>query len=103
SRSSGINSVAELIAKSSRSPSKLNYATAGSGTLSHLAGETFSRRTSMNSVHVPFKGATPALTALIGGQIDWLFDSPAAVLPHVKSGALRVLAIAAPRRSPQLP
>ncbi len=102
SRASGITSVAELTARA-KLPGKLNYGSAGNGTLSHLAGLMFSRSAKMDVVHIPFKGSTPELAALLAGQIDWMFDSPAALVPHAKSGSLRLLAVAAPKRTAQVP
>lgn len=96
------NTAAELVAHAKKSPKKLNFGSAGSGTLAHLAAETFNSRTGMGGTHVPYKGSNPALVDLIGGQIDWLFDTPSAVQQHVKSGKLRALAIAAPQRSQQM-
>jgi tripartite-type tricarboxylate transporter receptor subunit TctC len=100
---SSIATAAELVERAKKSAQKFNYGSAGSGTLAHLAAETFNRRTGLGSVHVAFKGSAPALVALLGAQIDWLFDSPSAVMAGVQSGKLRALAVAATQRSPQLP
>jgi tripartite-type tricarboxylate transporter receptor subunit TctC len=99
----GAGSVADLIALAKKDTRKLNYGSAGSGTLAHLAAAAFNRRAGLGSVHIPYKGSNPALLDLLAAQIDWVFDSPTAVLPHVKTGKLRALAVAAPQRSPQLP
>jgi tripartite-type tricarboxylate transporter receptor subunit TctC len=99
----GVNSVAELIALAKKDAGKLNYGSAGSGTLAHLAAAAFNRSAGLGSVHIPYKGSNPALLDLLAAQINWLFDSPTAVLPHVQTGKLRALAVAAPQRSPQLP
>jgi tripartite-type tricarboxylate transporter receptor subunit TctC len=95
--------VSELIAIAKAGARKLNYGSAGSGTLAHLAAEAFNRRTGLGAAHIPYKGSNPALIDLLSGQIDWAFDSPTAVVPHVRAGKLRALAIAAAQRSPQLP
>jgi len=96
-----VNSAGELaaLAKGGR---KLNFGSAGSGTLAHLAAASFNTRAALGGTHIPYKGSNPALTDLLGGQIDWLFDTPTAVLPHVRSGKLKALAVAAAQRSPQL-
>ncbi len=99
----GVGTAAELVAYAKKNPRKLNFGSAGSGTLAHLAAEAFNRRAGLGGAHIPYKGSNPALVDLIGGQIDWLFDTPSAVLQHVRSGKLRALAIAAPQRSPQMP
>jgi tripartite-type tricarboxylate transporter receptor subunit TctC len=101
----GLNAAtaAELVAFAKKNPRKLNFGSAGSGTLAHLAAEAFNRRAGLGGAHIPYKGSNPALVDLIGGQIDWLFDTPSAVLQNVRAGKLRALAIAAPQRSPQMP
>jgi len=99
----GAGSVAGLIALAKKDARKFNYGSAGSGTLAHLAAAAFNRRVGLGSVHIPYKGSNPALLDLLAAQIDWLFDSPTAVLPHVQTGTLRPLAVAAPQRPPQLP
>src|SRR5438105_10167805 len=101
SPSLGVASVAELVAKAKAG--KQNFGSAGSGTLGHLAADTVNRRLGLGATHIPYKGSNPATIDLIGGQIDWMMDTPAAVTPHVRAGKLRALAIAAPQRSPQLP
>ncbi len=98
-----VATAAELVAFAKKNPRKLNFGSAGSGTLAHLAAEAFNRRAALGGAHIPYKGSNPALVDLIGGQIDWLFDTPSAVMPHVRGGKLRALAIAAPQRSPQMP
>src|SRR6267378_5266617 len=99
----GVASVAELVAKARAEPRKQNFGSAGSGTLGHLAADSVNRRLGLGATHIPYKGSNPATIDLIGGQIEWMMDTPAAVLPHVRAGKLRALAIAAPQRSPQLP
>jgi len=97
----GVSTVAELVAKAKAG--KQNFGSAGSGTMGHLAADSVNRRLGLGATHIPYKGSNPATIDLIGGQIDWMMDTPAAVLPHVRAGKLRALAIAARERSPQLP
>jgi len=97
----GVASVAELVAKAKSG--KQNYGSAGSGTMGHLAADSVNRRLGLGATHIPYKGSNPATIDLIGGQIDWMMDTPAAVTPHVRADKLRALAIAARERSPQLP
>jgi tripartite-type tricarboxylate transporter receptor subunit TctC len=98
----GAGSVADLVALAKKGR-KLSFGSAGSGTLAHLAAEAFNAKAALGGTHIPYKGSNPALVDLIGGQIDWLFDTPTAVLPHAKSGKLRAIAIAAAQRSAQMP
>jgi tripartite-type tricarboxylate transporter receptor subunit TctC len=92
----------ELLAQLRANPGKLNYGSPGSGSSPHLAAELFKRLTKIEAVHVPYKGAAPALTDLLGGQIDFMFD-PGVALPHIKSGRLRLLAVGSPRRHAAFP
>jgi tripartite-type tricarboxylate transporter receptor subunit TctC len=98
-----LNSVADLISRAKKTAQRLNYGSAGLGTLSHLASEDFNRQAGLNAVHIPFKGGALPLLDLMASRVDWVFDGVAAVQPHVKAGKLRALAIAAAERSPQLP
>ncbi len=98
----GVSTAAELVAFAKKNPRKLNFGSAGSGTLAHVAAEAFNQRAGLGGSHIPYKGSNPALVDLIGGQIDWLFDTPSAVQQHVRSGKLRAIAIATPQRSPQM-
>ncbi len=98
----GVNTAAELVAYAKKNSRKLNFGSAGSGTLAHVAAEAFNQRAGLGGSHIPYKGSNPALLDLIGGQIDWLFDTPSAVQQHVRSGKLRAIAIATPQRSPQM-
>ncbi len=98
-----VSTAAELVAAAKKDGRKLNFGSAGSGTLAHLAAAAFNQRLGLGGTHVPYKGSNPALVDLIGGQIDWLFDTPSAVQQHARSGKLRALAVAAPQRSPQMP
>jgi len=95
--------VKELVALARARPGKLNYASFGVGTSNHLGAELFKMVAQIDVTHVPYKGGAPAITDLIGGQVDMMFESQAVVLPHVKSGKLRALAIATATRSPLAP
>ena len=95
--------VAELIALARAQPGKLSYASAGIGTTSHLAGELFKSMTKVDIVHVPYKGNVPAITDLLGGQTSMIFATMPTVLPHVRAGKLRPLAVLGTVRSPALP
>ena len=96
-------SVAELIALAKASPGKLNFGSSGYGSTNHLAGELFKKLAGINIVHVPYRGAAPAMNDLIGGQIPILFDNMPAVRPQALAGALRPLAVAGHARSPLFP
>jgi tripartite-type tricarboxylate transporter receptor subunit TctC len=95
-----VKSVKELIALAKSKPGKLNYASAGSGSSNHLSMELFKALTGTDMVHVPYKGSAPAVTDLIGGQVDLMFDNVPNVLPQVKAGKLRALAVSSKERSP---
>jgi len=95
--------LAELIAQAKSQPGKLTYASGGSGTPPHISGEVFKSMTGTDLLHVPFKGGAPALVAVMGGQVDVMFDTAASASPHIKGGKLRALALAAPQRSSDLP
>jgi tripartite-type tricarboxylate transporter receptor subunit TctC len=84
-------------------PDAINYASAGSGTVVHLAGEMFKSMARVNLTHVPYKGSGPALTDLLGGQVQAMFANMPGTLQHVKADKLRVLAVTGARRSPLLP
>lgn len=96
-------SVKELIAFAKARPGQLNYASAGSGTNLHVAAELFKNLAGVQIVHVPYKGGGPALAALLGGETQLSFLGVVAVIPHVKSGKMRALAITSSRRSTVLP
>jgi tripartite-type tricarboxylate transporter receptor subunit TctC len=96
-------SVADIIAAARKEPGKLTAASAGSGSPHHLALELFKQRANVNVLHVPYKGAAPAIQDLLGGQVDMMFIDLAAGLPNVKAGKLRVLATATPERLAILP
>jgi tripartite-type tricarboxylate transporter receptor subunit TctC len=97
------NSVKELIALAKAKPGQLNYASSGSGAAAHLAAELFKTMTGVEMVHVPYKGAQPALTDVIGGQAHLMFATSASVIPYVKAGRLRALAVTGSRRSAAVP
>jgi len=92
-----------LIAEIKADGNGFNMASAGAGTPGHLAGEMFKQRAGLDFVHVPYKGGSPALADLIGGQVQFLFTTIPGALPHIKAGTLRALAVTSPRRSPALP
>jgi tripartite-type tricarboxylate transporter receptor subunit TctC len=96
-------SVADLVALARQSPGKLNYASSGAGAAAHLAGELFKTMAGVDIVHVPYKGAQPALTDLIAGQVQLMFATSASVIPYVKAGRLRALAVTTAQRSPSVP
>lgn len=97
------NSVKELIALAKTRPGKLNFGSGGNGTGIHMAGELFKLTAGINIVHVPYKGAGPAQTALLGNEVDMLFNGLAPALPHLKTGKLKGLAVGGAKRSPLLP
>ena len=97
------NSVAEVLALVRASPGKVTYASSGSGTSIHMSAEMFKHLTGTDIVHVPYKGSAPALTDLLGGQVQMMFDNIPSALPHIKAGKLRALATTGPRRDPALP
>jgi len=96
-------SVPELIALARRESGKLSYASGGIGTTSHLAGELFKSLAKVDIVHVPYKGNSPAITDVMGGQATMAFATMPTVLPHVKAGKLRVLGVLGAARTPALP
>jgi tripartite-type tricarboxylate transporter receptor subunit TctC len=86
-----------------KNPGKLNYASAGNGTSHHLAGELFKLQTKTFITHIPYRGAGPALQDLIGGQVDLMFDGLGSSATHIKSGRIKALAVASPKRAPGFP
>ena len=96
-------SVAELINLAKQHPGKLNYASSGAGAAAHLGGELFRTMAGVDIVHVPYKGAQPALADLIAGQVQLMFATSASVIPFVRAGRLRALAVTTAGRSPSLP
>ncbi len=98
-----VSSVKELIALAKAKPGALNYASSGSGAAAHLAGELFKAMTGVQMVHIPYKGAQPALTDVIAGQAQLMFATSASVIPYIKAGRLRALAVTTARRSAAVP
>ena len=98
-----VKSVTELIAHAKASPGKLNYASTGTGGITHLATELFDLLAGTKMTHIPYKGTGPALSDLIGGQVQVLFGSFPATIPHIKSGKLRGIGVTTAKRSPALP
>jgi tripartite-type tricarboxylate transporter receptor subunit TctC len=96
-------SIGELIAQAKRSPASLNYGSAGNGTPGHLTGEMFKSAAGVELRHVPYKGSAPAVTDLLGGQIQLMFDPLQSVLAHVQSGKLKILGVSSAARSAVLP
>ena len=95
--------VPELISYAKSNPGKLSMASGGTGTASHVAGELFKMMTGVDMVHVPYRGAAPALTDLIGGQVQIMFDIMSNSIEHVRAGRLRALAVTTTARSEALP
>lgn len=99
----GVATLKELIDKAKAQPGKLDFGSAGNGTTTHLAIVLLEQAAKVKLAHVPYKGAAPAVQDLVAGQIDGLVDNPPLVLPHIKSGAIKALAWAAPQRMAILP
>jgi tripartite-type tricarboxylate transporter receptor subunit TctC len=95
--------IQDVIAAAKAKPGKLNFASQGNGTSAHLAGELFKNLAKVDLTHVPYKGAGPALTDLLGGQVDLMFGTAAAVTPFLQSGKLRALGVTTAERSPAFP
>ncbi|HEY3179414.1 MAG TPA: tripartite tricarboxylate transporter substrate binding protein [Casimicrobiaceae bacterium] len=98
-----VNTVPELIAYAKANPGKLNFASSGSGTSIHLSGELFKTMTGVQMTHVPYKGSAPALTDLIGGQVQLMFDNLPSSLAFIKAGKLRAIAVTSTTRAAALP
>ena len=104
--SSPYRNVADLVAAARRQPGRLTYGSAGSGTSLHLCAALFCARSGIEMTHVPYRGSGPAVTDLVAGRLDAMFDSATSVAPHVAAGKLRALAVTTSRRStlqPDLP
>ena len=95
--------VAEFIAYAKANPGKINMASSGNGTSVHLSGELFMSMTGVQMQHVPYRGSAPALTDLLGGQVQVIFDNMPSIIPHIKAGTLRPLAVTTATRAPELP
>jgi tripartite-type tricarboxylate transporter receptor subunit TctC len=98
-----VNTVAEFIAYAKAWPGQLNMASSGNGTSIHLSGELFKTVTGVYMVHFPYRGSAPAITDLIAGNMNVMFDNLPSALPHIKSGRLKALAVTSRTRSPALP
>jgi tripartite-type tricarboxylate transporter receptor subunit TctC len=101
-----VKTVKELIALARSKPGQLNYASASAGGMPHLAGELFNTMTGVKMVHIPYKGAAPATTDLLAGQVSLMFNNMLSAMPQVKSGRLRAIAVTSTKRSaaaPELP
>ena len=98
-----VATVPEFIAYAKAHPGKINMASGGNGTSSHMAGELFKMMAGIDIVHVPYHGAAPAVTALLGGQVQVLFETMPATINHIKAGTLRALAVTTAGRSAALP
>jgi tripartite-type tricarboxylate transporter receptor subunit TctC len=96
------NNIKEFIAYVKANPGRLSYGSPGSGSSPHLAGEMLKSQAGLFAVHVPYRGAAPALQDLLGGQLDFYFD-PGIGLQHVRAGRLKLLAVGSPKRSPSFP
>ena len=92
-----------LLAQLRAKPGQLNYASAGNGTSHHLAGELFKQQTQTYILHIPYRGAGPALQDLIAGNVDLMFDGLGSSAAHIRGGRIKALAVAAPKRSPAFP
>ncbi len=104
--SSPAKSVGEFIAHAKAAAGKISYASSGNGTSLHLCGELFKRMAGVDMTHIPYRGAAPAMNDLIPGRVDVMFDNVSSILPHVKSGSVRGLAVTTARRiraAPELP
>lgn len=101
--SSPFKSLPELVAYGRANPGKLSFASAGAGTTTHLGSELLKREAQFDMVHVPYRGAAPAITDVIAGTVNVMFADGPVVLPHIKAGKLRALGVASPQRSPSMP
>ena len=98
-----VKTVSDVIANAKAQPGKLNYASAGNGSSIHLAGEVFTSMAKIDMQHIPYKGSNPAVTDLLGGQVNYMFDSITSAKPHIDSGKLRPIGITTSKRSKALP
>jgi tripartite-type tricarboxylate transporter receptor subunit TctC len=97
------NSVKEVIALAKKDPGKWTYASSGNGTSIHMSGAMFTQLTGTDLLHIPYKGSGPAVTDLLAGQVNMMFDNIPSSLPHIKAGKLRALATTGAKRDPALP
>lgn len=98
-----VSSVAELVALAKAKPGHLNFGSGSTGSTGHLAGELFKSLAGVDMVHIPYKGAAPAMQDLLAGQVQLMFDNLASAAPQVKAGKLRALAVTTAKRSPAMP
>ena len=98
-----VKNIKDVIAAARKSPGKLTYASAGNGTSIHLAGEVFTSLAQVDMLHIPYKGSGPAVSDLLGGQVNYMFDSITSARPHIQSGKLRALGVTTAKRSSALP
>ncbi len=98
-----VNNVRELLEYARKNPGKLNYGSTGSGSSNHLTMELLMKMTGVKMAHIPYKGSAPAVTAMIGGEIDVLFDNVPNVLQHIKAGRMKVIGVSGSQRSVLLP
>jgi tripartite-type tricarboxylate transporter receptor subunit TctC len=99
----GVNTVRELIALAKSKPGQLNYSSSGNGSIVHLSGERFKSMTGTDIQHIPYKGTALAIPDIINGQIALMFDNIVSVMPHIRSGKVKALAISSQKRSLLLP
>src|SRR5512146_98735 len=98
-----VKTIKDLIALAKAKPGKLTYGSSGSGAINHLAGELFKSMTGTNIIHVPYKGGGPAAVALLSGEIDMIMGEPASLVPYIKAGRLRAIAVTSAKRSLGMP
>jgi tripartite-type tricarboxylate transporter receptor subunit TctC len=98
-----IDSLKDIIALATERPTQLNYASSGSGTGSHLSGELFEHMAGIKITHVPYKGTSPAITDLLGGQVQMMFSVIPTALPHIRAGKLKAIAVTGASRMALLP
>ncbi|CAM4093615.1 Bug family tripartite tricarboxylate transporter substrate binding protein [Bordetella muralis] len=98
-----INSIQDVLALLKSKPGEISFATSGSGSSDHLTAELFWQKTGTKGLHIPYKGGAPAISDLLGSQVDMSFQNVNAVLPHIQSGKLKAIAITGNKRSPVLP
>lgn len=98
-----VKNVKDLVGLARARPGQLNYASSGTGTAGHLAGELFKGLTKVSYQHIPYKGGGPAVIDLVSGQVHFMFATAASVIPHARSGRLRALAVTSVQRSPSVP
>jgi tripartite-type tricarboxylate transporter receptor subunit TctC len=103
SPAAGFNSLKDLVARAKAKPGSINYASTGVGGFNHFGGELFKRVAGIDIVHVPYKGGGPAMTDVMAGQVPVMFSSLTQVLPNIRTGKLKLLAVGADKRSPVVP